>query len=58
MGALIDKVAASGNLSSYTRPLHADHDGQALRAARTLALDLAEDFRDLGLTIGVAWEGN
>jgi hypothetical protein len=28
-----------------------------LRAAHALALDLAEDFLDLGLDIGVAWEG-
>jgi hypothetical protein len=51
---LIDKIAAAGNLPSYTPP--AQPDG-ALRATHALALDLAEDFRDLGLDIGVAWEG-
>ena len=58
MGALIDKIAASGNFSSYTRPVQADRHVEALRASHALALDLAEDFRDLGLTIGVAWEGS
>ncbi len=57
MGALIDKIAASGNLASYTRPTQADEHTEALRAAHSLALDLAEDLRDLGLSIGVAWEG-
>jgi len=56
MGALIDKIAASGNLSSYTRPAHDDESTEALRAAHTIALDLAEDLRDLGLDISVAWE--
>ncbi len=58
MGALIDKIAASGNISSYTRPVHADASTEALRTAHAIALDLAEDFRDLGLTISVAWEFN
>ena len=54
MGALIDKIAAARNLPSYTRPEQGD---DALRMMHTLALDLAEDFRDLGLDVGVAWEG-
>jgi hypothetical protein len=58
MGALIDKIAASGSFSSYTRPVQADQPTETLRVAHALALDLAEDFRDLGLTIGVTWEGN
>src|SRR5215471_9184027 len=53
MGALIDKIAAIGNLPSYTPPAQPD---DALRATHAIALDLAEDFRDLGLGIGVAWE--
>jgi hypothetical protein len=58
MGALIDKIAASGNLSSYARPAHCDERTVASRAANALALDLAEDIRDLGLGISVAWKGD
>ncbi len=53
MGALINKIAAIGNLPSYTPPAQSD---DVLRATHVLALDLAEDLRDLGLDIGVAWE--
>ncbi len=41
-------------MPSYTPPTQPD---DALRATHALALDLAEDFRDLGLNIGVTWEG-
>ena len=58
MGALIDKIAASGNFSSYARPAQGDEPTAALRAANALALDLTEDFRDLGLDIYVLWEGD
>jgi hypothetical protein len=58
MGALIDKIAASGNLSSYARPAHGDERTAASRVANALALDLAEDIRDLGLDISVAWKGD
>jgi hypothetical protein len=57
MGTLIDRIAASGNLASYTHPEHADDPTDPLRVAHAIALDLAEDFRDLGLGIGVTWEG-
>jgi hypothetical protein len=58
MGALIDKIAASGNFSSYARPAQGDGPTTALRAANALALDLTEDLRDLGLDIFVLWEGD
>jgi hypothetical protein len=58
MGALIDKIAASGNFSSYVRPVQGDEPTTALRAANALALDLTEDIRDLGLDIFVLWEGD
>ena len=37
--------------------MQADRQAEALRASHALALDLAEDFLDLGLDIGVALEG-
>jgi hypothetical protein len=58
MGALIDKIAASGNFSSYARSAQSDGPTTALRAANALALDLTEDLRDLGLDIFVLWEGD
>jgi hypothetical protein len=58
MGALIDKIAASGNFSSYARPAQSGAPTTALRAANALALDLTEDLRDLGLDIFVLWEGD
>jgi hypothetical protein len=58
VGALIDKIAASGNMSSYARPAQSGTPTTALRAANALALDLTEDLRDLGLDIFVLWEGN
>jgi hypothetical protein len=44
MSALIDKIAAVGNLPSYTPPAQPD---DTLEAMYALTLDLAEDFRDL-----------
>jgi hypothetical protein len=58
VGALIDKIAASGNFSSYARPAQGDEPTTALRTANALALDLTEDVRDLGLDIFVLWEGD
>jgi hypothetical protein len=58
VGALIDEIAASGHMSSYTRPAQGDEPITALRAANALALDLTEDLRDLGLDIYVLWEGD
>jgi hypothetical protein len=58
MGALIDKIAASAGMASYMRPDSPDGPYEGRKAAHALAWELAEDIRDLGLKIDVAWETN
>jgi len=58
MGALIDAIARAGKLLTYARSESGDEAYESREAAHSLAWDLAEDLRDMGLQMSVAWEAD